>query len=239
MSDIFVSTTKAEVKVDDLVGEGKKFKSPDDLARGKVEADAFIEDLKRQISELRSSTENQDTAKLELEALKNEMKTLRESRNTQSRDATNPALSESQLKALVENTVTGLEKTRAADQNITEANTRLVKHFGTLEKAQAAVKAKAVELGVSVDFLKETAAKSPTAFTNILGVVPTSGTQEFVADNTVNTQGMSAQGNNGQLKDGTKEYFDNILKTKGRTYYFSPEVQQQVWKAVKAGTYVP
>lgn len=236
MSDVFAPNQEV-VKVDDLVGEGKKFKTADDLAKGKVEADRFVEDLKRQISELRGSVENQDLAKQELELLKNEIKTLRESR-TQSRDNTSPALSESQLKALVENTVTGLEKTRAADQNIIEANNRLVRHFGTLEKAQTAVKTKAAELGVSVEFLKETAAKSPTAFANILGAtnVPLA-TQEVVIDNSINQQGNPNQGTSGQLKEGTKEFYDNILKTKGRTHYFSPEVQQQIWKAVKAGTY--
>lgn len=233
MSDVFQETQ--EVKVDDLVGEGKKFKTADDLAKGKVESDRFVEDLKRQINDMKTSMDNQDLAKTELEALKNEIKTLRE-RASQSRDNTSPALSESQLRALVESTVTNLEGTKTANQNVIEANTRLVKHFGTLEKAQVAVKTKASELGVSIDFLKEAAAKSPDAFVNILGITVTKPDQGLVVNNSVNTEAAGGS-NNGQLKEGTKEYFDNVLKTKGRSHYFSTEVQQQIWKAVKAGTY--
>ena len=40
-----------------LVGDGKKFKTPEDLAKGKVEADAFIETLKNQIGLMKQEME--------------------------------------------------------------------------------------------------------------------------------------------------------------------------------------
>src|SRR5712672_125043 len=37
----------------ELVGDGKKFKSPEDLARGKYEADSYIKILERRLDEMR------------------------------------------------------------------------------------------------------------------------------------------------------------------------------------------
>ena len=38
----------------ELVGEGKKFKTDKDLARGKYEADLYVKTLERQLDELRN-----------------------------------------------------------------------------------------------------------------------------------------------------------------------------------------
>lgn len=229
------SVFASEAVVEDLVGEGKKFKDVDALVKGKVEADAYIENLKREINELKNTVSNTSAVQTEVERLKEEMKSLREA-GSQSRDGTRPALSESQVKALVENTISQSETTRIVNQNIREANDRLVQHFGTLDKAQAAVKAKAMELGVSLDFLRDTAGKSPLAFMNTLGIFNSTGaTQDIVIDNVVNT-GVQLD-TSGQLKPGTKAYFDKI-RNENKSEYFSSDVQQQIWKAVKAGTYI-
>src|SRR6266700_391496 len=56
----------------ELVGEGKKFKSPEDLARGKFESDQFIEILKKRQDEMRADylkLREDNTAKAKLEDL--------------------------------------------------------------------------------------------------------------------------------------------------------------------------
>src|SRR6478752_10635011 len=39
--------------LEELVGEGRKFKSPEELARGKAESDLYIEHMKGRMDELR------------------------------------------------------------------------------------------------------------------------------------------------------------------------------------------
>lgn len=236
MPDIFDATnTEAKTvvpvtKVDDLVGDGKKFATVDDLAKGKAESDAFIDHLKAEINQLKEVANRQMQAQTELDALKTQLKTLREA--PQSKDNTNPALSEDKIKSLVENAVTQAEANKTATQNILEANVKIVSHYGTLEKATQAVQAKARELGISVDMMKDIAAKSPTAFLNLVGVQGQTGPQEVNIQGTVNTTGFGRQSSTPETE--TQAYFSKMLKENPREY-FTPAVQQRYFKLVKEG----
>src|SRR4029450_8159059 len=68
MTDLF--SDESDINVDpnknyleELVGEGKKFKTPEDLARGKAESDSFIERLQKELHGLR----NELKSRLQLE----------------------------------------------------------------------------------------------------------------------------------------------------------------------------
>ena len=56
-------TSGGEDLLASLVGEGRKFKTPGDLARGKIEADNFIEKLKEENTALRALIRNSDETK--------------------------------------------------------------------------------------------------------------------------------------------------------------------------------
>lgn len=219
----------------DLVGDGKKFKTVEDLAKGKAESDAYIEQLKRETAALREELKKATLTDEQLEGLRNEIKTLREAKPQGSRDDTNPALTVDSIKSLVAETITKTELNRTAQQNVLEANSAVVKQFGTLENAAAAVKAKAAEIGMSMEALRDIAAKSPTAFLKIVGVDPVLNV-EPLSPSRVEPVGDPKQPHV-RLAAGSKEFFDNILKTQGRSVYFSPSVQTALFKAVKAGTY--
>jgi hypothetical protein len=237
MADVFNSEVPAP-STSDLVGEGKKFKDVDALVKGKVEADNFIEQLKAELAGARSQIEAQATTAQQLEQLKNEL-AQRQAAPTQPRVQTEPALTASDIEALVERTVTSRDRNRTAAQNIEMANTSAIKHFGSAEAASAAVKAASTKRGISVQKLKEIAAESPTTFAELVGV-PTapvaSAVGSFVQPSagTPDKEHMSAE-----QKPGTYEFAESIRRTDPRKYW-SPSFQQKyVWEATKAGTYKP
>lgn len=218
----------------DLVGDGKKFKTVEDLARGKIEADTFIERLKEENAQALAEARKAALADEQLESLRNEIKALREARGEPSRDNTNPALTLESVKTLVAQTLTQAESNRTAQQNVNVANDAMVKTYGSLEAAGAAVKAKAVEVGMSMDALRDLAAKSPSAFIKIMGGEASKQSAEPLNPNRVVT-GIVPNSSN-EPAEGTKEYFDTIQK-RSRSEYFTPRVQQAIWKAIQAGTY--
>lgn len=222
----------------ELVGEGKKFKTNEDLAKGKVEADAFIEQLKHEQSELRKELESRVNAEKALEDLRTEVKALKELKTqTQTRENTTPQLTASEVEALVAKTITRQETERTVSQNINHANSEVVKHFGNADSAQEAVKTRATELGLTLEDLKAVAAKSPGAFLKmILPDVDATKVQNF-SGSTVNTQANLVPNGQGP-KEGTKEFYD-VMRAKNPMLYWRPETQQALMKAAFAGTYVP
>lgn len=237
MTDAFNTTPSVTVSAADLVGEGKKFKTVDDLAKGKAEADAFIEQLKKEQADLRKELSVKVDTEATLTELRNEMKALKESKSViPSKENTTSALSENDLKALVSKTITESEANRSQTQNIVTANNQLVKHYGTTEKAQEALRNKAQELGLSIDELKGIAARSPTA---LLKMVLPEGVKQpeggSFQSGSLNSDALPHQ-QSGEPKEGTKEYFD-MLRTKDKKRYWSAEVQNQIFKAAMAGTY--
>lgn len=220
--------------VNDLVGEGKKFKTVDDLARGKLEADAFIERLKQENAQVLAEARKAALADEQLETLRNEVKALREARVEPSKDNTNPALTLESVKSLVAETITQTERNRTAQQNIATANETMVQTHGSLEAAAQAVKAKASEVGMTMDALRNIAATSPSAFLKIMGEAQKQSA-EPLNTNRVTIERVQNLGGD-TPKEGSKAYFDAIMK-RSRNEYFTPKVQQAIWKAVKAGTY--
>ena len=235
MTDVFASGTP-QSGANDLVGEGKKFKTVDDLAKGKVEADAFIEKLTRELAEVREVANKNINAEQQLEALKNELKSLRDA-GGQARENTTPALSGRDIEALVERSITQKEASKTASQNLAESNAKTVEHFGTLEAAKKAVETKAVELGVTVEYLRETAAKSPTAFAHLIGL---DGKQAPGSPGSFIQPSRAAptkEGTPENLIPGTYAYAENVRRTKPAEYWSKGFQQKHVWEAAKKGTY--
>lgn len=234
MTDAFSAADKDPVA--ELVGEDKKFKTVADLAKGKLESDLFIEQLKKETADLRKELGTKVDTEATLAELRNELKALKEKPAvTSPMEKTPSSVSESDLKALIARTITEQEATKTSAQNIVSANNAVVRHYGNLENAQAAIKAKAAELNLTVAELKETAAKSPTAFLKlVLPEADSKATRDFISSSTRSEALPQVTGS--EAKEGTKEFYD-ALRAKNPKLYFSPEVQNKIFKAAMAGTY--
>lgn len=210
----------------ELVGEGRKFKTVDDLARGKAESDRFISKLQQELDELRKEVEKQDYASELLAKLQEKNKATDTSTviNTgkENEKPNSSNLSESDVKALVTNLLTEQEKKNTASQNITKASQELSKRWG--EKAGEVLKTKAQEIGMSVERLQEMAAESPTAFLKLVDATESAPSNPNLPKSKVNTEQFSSSGTE---RDWT--YYQN-LRRESKRKYFSAEVQRQMFK---------
>jgi hypothetical protein len=222
MSDIFSSATTEgttnetqqtqtkESFVDHLVGDGKKFKDIEALAKGKLEADRHIGEITKTLDELRAELAKQDYAKNLLEQMSKGSETGAEQPppvTTSSSNTENTTQSASDFEALVEKVITAKEKSKTASQNISVVGEEMQKQYGDK----------------TLDRLKEIAAESPTAFFQLIGV-------KKMGEKTSTSTGVTTQSTirsenfNSYSQDRTFEYYQKLRK-ENRSLYYSPKIQ--------------
>lgn len=241
MADVFggEDNPNATVRAEDLVGEGKKFKSVDDLARGKAEADAYIERLKTEKAEADRKASEASNAAAELAALREEIAAMKQARPSGEQPVQPSQPEVKDLDALIEQSITRAEQRRTQKQNIDEANRVVTEHFsGDSKKAGEEVAKRAREMGLTIDDLKGLAARSPTAFKAlIVGEAPA---QPPVNANLLRSTvaPSAAPLNVSGPKPGTKEFYNEMLRKEPQRY-MTREVQERILKDTLAGTYIP
>ena len=217
-------TTNASF-MEQLVGEGKKFKDVESLAKGKLEADRHIAEITKTLNELREEVSKQDYAKDLLTKLQDKgtdtstvnSATGNNAGNSATGDTTSTA---SEIETLVEQLITKKEKSRTLEQNVALANEAVLKQYG--EKAAEVVKGKAAELGMSVERLKEIAAESPSAFLQLIGAKTQARTESVTTPSSIRTETFSNTNS-----DRTFEYYQKMRK-ENKSLYYSPKVQRML-----------
>ena len=235
MTDIFSSATtestttgEQQTQTNDsfvaqLVGEGKKFKDYEALAKGKLEADRHIGEITKTLDELRAELAKQDYAKALLEQMSKGPETRQDDPppNTSSSSNTeNTTQSASDIESLVEKVITEKEKSRTVSQNLSVVSEEMEKKFG--DKAGNVLKTKSQELNMSLDRLKEIAAESPTAFFQLIGVSATKGTTPTAPQSSVRSETF-----NSNSQDRDFNYYQKLRK-ENRSLYYSPKVQNMM-----------
>jgi len=238
MTDVFNSATTENVTTaqtttetnssftEQLVGEGKKFRDVESLAKGKLEADRHIADITRTLTELREEVAKQDYAKTLLEQLQSKgagsgtanTEDSLTTRNSATENTTQTR--EVDIEALVEQAITKKEKTRTFEQNIAAANDVMVSQYG--DRAGEVLKLKAQELSISVDRLKEIAAESPTAFLQLVTDSSKKSTDKVVMPSSVRQDSLASN-----TSERTFNYYQKIRK-ENKSQYYSPKVQRML-----------
>lgn len=230
---IFDETNIEDITVESLVGDGKKFKTVDDLAKGKAESDRVIQAREKELAELRDELGKRLTAE---ELFSKLQKPATPQPNDRQNDGGSPPAREPNVQftdeELAKRVKSVLLETNAEERkqsNIEEVAGKLVEIFGTEDKANAAVKAKAAELGVSVQFLQTTAAQSPKAFYAQLGLTDTAPRSSPLTHGDVNTSAFEST-RPGGVQPGTYAWYEAQRKERGDGWYFKPEVQNALMK---------
>ena len=236
MADIFSSATTESTTTDDqntqtnesfvaqLVGEGKKFKDLESLAKGKLEADKHIGEITKTLDELRAELAKQDYAKSLLEQMNKGSETGAEQPSpvtTSPSKTENTTQSASDIESLVEKVITEKERNRTVAQNIAVVGEQLEKQFG--DKAAQILKTKSGELNISIDKLKEIAAESPTAFFQLIGV----NNNNKGSTPTVTTTSIRSENFNSNSQDRDFDYYQKMRK-ENRSLYYSQKVQNMM-----------
>lgn len=231
MSDLFKSLTdRQEIDpntsvYETLVGEGKKFRDDEALARSKLESDSFIEQLKREASELREElTRRQSAEEIRtqiLEGLKNQGTPSQQPPVTPPANGT-PAPKEVDIEELVKSTLAKTEAERRTQTNREIVTQRLQQKFG--QDAQIELNKIAKDLSVSLDYLERLAVESPAVFFKTVGLDQT-------PQQAPGTPAPRSNQGTPPPQSGVRNHaYYQRLKAQDPKAYFSPKVQNQMYK---------
>jgi hypothetical protein len=177
MTDILADDQPVEAKdyLQELVGDGKKFKSPQDLAKGKAESDTYIKVLEKKLDQMRDDYLKLDEdykARASLQELIDQQKSsAQQSSNNQpivKDHNTAPSIDLKDIENMMSAKLQEHEVTKRQNDNLNLVKNKLIEHFGT--KYQGAVKEQLADLGLSESRFQELAREAPTALLRTLGV---------------------------------------------------------------------
>ena len=152
----------------ELVGPGKKFATIEDLAKGKLEADNFIEVLKKEKDELLRGVEKAKSVRELMEL----MQTNQPKEGTPVSAPQNPE----ELQAIVEKALEQRDAKQTAQANRSKAKELVLPLVnGDADQVAIYVESKAAALGISADDIWSLSEKSPNAFAELVGATPTKG----------------------------------------------------------------
>ena len=208
-----------------LVGEGKKFKTDEDLARGKLEADNHILRLEAEAKEMREELNRRLAAEEILKQIEERHKAALESgsRETPSSDErpNNPGVSKDEIEKFVQSQLQERETLNTHKSNLATVKDQLVRKYGADYKTK--VREKLNQLSLGEDFANGLAATQPKAFLELVGVNSTSPNQEgSLPKNTVRLGGDT---------NNNRDYaFYQKFRRENPSEYFSTKVQMQMHK---------
>lgn len=228
--DVFAGVTSPEpvvAKYEDLVGEGKKYKTQDDAATALMEKDRYIKQLERENAEAREAAlkrinEEEFLAKLEAIARPqspNEQDNPVERRDEPDKSAITPET--------VERILEERDAKKLREANINAVTAKLQDVYGDDYRSRVQSQAKA--LGVGTDFLTDVATKNPQAFYKLMGMDQAKREDPFSPPPRTSVIASTAP------QTGKKDYnyFRKLRAEKGDGWYFSLPVQQEIWRAAK------
>lgn len=185
--NLFNQNNEESNPLDLLVGENKKFKSVEDLAKGKLESDEYIRTLTARMDELRNDYEKlqgEYTSRESLEELI-EQATARNSQRTPSSETNpnangvnnQPTFDPKQIESLVSSKIQEHETSRKYNENYQTVRTKLREHFG--ENYQDVLKQNIESLGIDENTVNDMARKTPQVLFKLLGVDQTRSPNTF------------------------------------------------------------
>lgn len=220
--------------LEELVGDGKKFKTVEELARGKAEADLYIKTVNQRADQLRNdylqlrdqlnARENEEAAQAKFEDLLARYET---ARNNPQLPADLPErkptqqLDETKLKSLIRDEFHQTQAEMKADANFNSVQNKLKEQFG--DKYASVLQEKMHSLGLDASDVDTLARKSPTAFFNTLGLNQQAPESLANPPRSSRTTGFTPTG--GEKR--TWSYYENMRKTKPKLYY-DPKIANQM-----------
>jgi len=225
--DLFTPDT---VTVDQLVGEGKKFKTADDLAKSKVHADLHIGNLEKELSELRAELQGRLAMEQLLEKIQKPAPTPPADQKIVEPQPRQDAGSQKDLAEEVRKLVEQERIKEKVSANLEKVRNELKNRFGADYNQK--LETIAAELSVSKEFLTDMAKTSPTGFLKLVDSVAKPDKDKPIVP--------PAPGKNAAFVDqnvGVKnaEYYRQLRKSNPELY-FSRKVQAEMHEqALKQG----
>jgi len=213
-----------EVTLEDLVGEGKKYRDPNALAKSRVEADRYIKKLEAEHKQMREElTSRQALADLVDEIKKS--KKVEETSNPNPQGGGERKEDPQDVEELVKKLLAEKEREKSLNANQELVKSELTERFGS--NFNAVVHKRAKELGVSIDYMNRLAAEAPRA---LLELFPKqSGVTDVFSGGTQIRSEAIAQRPSG---DRDWNYYQKIKK-ENPSKYWDKNLQRQMFEDMK------
>jgi hypothetical protein len=223
----------------ELVGEGKKFKSPEELAKGKAASDLYIKQMERRIDEMRQDylkLREEHNAGPKLQELIDKLAQKQHASSENTLDAndvnnTAPVFDTKQIESLVSSKIQELETSKRQQENYRSVQEKLIERFGPNYKTH--LKQHIDELGITDEFANNLALTAPKVFMKTIGL-----------DQPQKREGFQAPPRSEERRDNfsptaghkrTWSYYQQ-MKKENPTLYYDPKTLVQITKdAVELG----
>ena len=218
--------TQSQVAI--LVGEGRKYKTVEELAKAYLASDGFIEKLKGENSVLRTEVAKAQTLDQVLERLKQDQGSAARDQGASKVDVSQgtPGLTQTDVAAIVARTLTGMETARTRETNLKTADAEMRKLFGDKAEEMFKKEASTPEMRKA---LTDLASVSPDKFVALFRPVTQAGST-VDHGTAVNSAALGNEQASGRAADpGCKEFYDHLRRTKPASYY-SQAMQHQMNK---------
>jgi len=235
MNDLFAGDQNQQQQhssfLEQLVGENKKFKDAEALARGKAESDAYIPTLEAKLDELVADNKrfrDEINAGRTMQEMLDQLTSQQQEQNNQEQNKPpqmdapkQPAFDAKQLENLVSSKIMEHESTKKQNDNLNMVLSRLQEHYGN--EYQNVLTQQTDELGLTQDLVNNLARQHPKALMKTLGIDAPKSTQSFQAPPRSST-GFTPRGS----EKRTWTYYQE-LKKKDPDAYWSPKNTAQMF----------
>ena len=195
-----------------VVGEHSAYNSVEELHKGAIQKENYIQTLKQELAEARATIEELSKN----ETIVEQLKQIREKKmdNTEN---TNPSqLPEEAIKQIALNAMQDYNKQTEAESNLANCKQAVASVNADVELA---MKNKAKELGCSVEYLEGIAKTSPKAFKSMFGI------KETVSFDSVNFLQSSRHTGNETASTEADEFFKSKHFTPSKVAEFMKKAQ--------------
>lgn len=174
--DIDIQVDPNKNYLEDLVGDGKKFKDVEALAKGKYMSDTYIPVLERQLDELRgdyNKLREEYNAGPKLQELLDQITNKQQLADNTPQindgvDTKVPAYDPKEIESLVSSKILEHENTKKQQDNYNQIRTKLLERFG--ENYKNVLKEQSENLGLTDEFVNDLARKHPSVFLKTFGL---------------------------------------------------------------------
>lgn len=212
----------------ELVGDGKKFKTVKDLAKGKIQSDIFVEQLKAENKLAREAATKLQEELKQRKTLQEFMDQLTPQDKTTQPPAKEPnnegesQLTEDSIKQIVERTIASRSAEQQGQSNLDAVKQKLIETYGN--QYETTLRKRTQELGLTEQEMTQMAMKTPRAFLALVSPEqPTPSSLFNTPKSSVNTEALRASG--GEKKNWS--YYEKIRKTDSRKY-FAPAMHNEM-----------
>jgi hypothetical protein len=229
-NDIFSADpadTPIEVGLNDLVGEGRKYSNPDELAKAYANVEAHAKRVERENAEIRARLDMIEANPPKNNENGREPAPVEDNSPPPPNQAPTPPVKD--FRSQIKEEVQALNEAEKARANIEAAAAKMIEVYGDSAKANEAVTRRAGELGVSVEWLRDSASRSPNAFFATMGIT---------GQHSSSTPAPRGSGNIDSGNPNTKnfEYYDRLRKENPKLYFSAATQTEMMNQAREQGS---